>query len=44
MSICVTQDGTCIIVDEDTGIVIYKPTRQEAERELARRKAARKAA
>lgn len=44
MSICVTQDGPCIIVDEETGITVCKPTRQEAERELARLKAARKAA
>lgn len=42
MTICITQDGTTIIVDGD--IIVSRRTREEAEQELARRKAARRAA
>lgn len=40
MSICVTEDGTTIIVDGD--IVVSARTREEAQREVERRKAAKK--
>jgi hypothetical protein len=40
MSIVVTQDGTCIIIDPDVGEVCA-PTREAAEAEVRRRRAYR---
>lgn len=38
MSVCITPDGTCIIVHPDHGS-ISRRTREEAEAELRRRQA-----
>jgi hypothetical protein len=42
-SVTVTEDGTCIIVDPEVGTVTGR-TKREAEAEIARRKAMRRAA